>query len=772
MKQAVCIIALLLGILTALRGQEEQNFIRGTILNNEHQPIEFANIALLSPDSTFLQGTCSRSDGAFEIRPVIPGNYLLQVSYIGYQSLSRPCTLGETGEWILSSETIVLEETTITAHRPAFKLKAGKLEANVQNTLLSTLNNANDVLKHVPGIHSSDEGFTVFGKGTPIIYIDNRLLQDASELERLSASDIEKVELINNPGAEYDATVKAVIRIRTIRNKRDGIGANIRAGITQGRRFSHYQQVNMNYQKQGLSMQGMLYHNYNSNKRYQDVQYEIPSTVQWVINSNTCLQDKGNVAGARTSLSYDFNPRHSIGAAYEFYRTPDFHLNSASDYTVQANSVLTDRTDYTAEDFQQDNSHKLNTYYQGKVQQLQIDFTADLVSGKSRDHQESEEHSQAEGQREISSFNRSRKHLYAAKLILTHPLWKGDLKAGADYTFIRRKDYFNNLQNILPNTDSRIDENKAAGFGEYSVSFNKVNATAGIRFEHAASDYWEKGEYIPEQSRTYNDWCPNFSIDFPIGKGQASLSYTAKNNRPSFFQLRSSMSYNNRFIYEAGNPLLTPETYHDLQLSTLYRWLQFSISYQYRRNAISFVTREYEENPDVVIFTLGNFKKQQYLRSSVHLSPTFKIWKPEVGIYFTQPFFELINQGVKKSMNQASVYIRWNNSIQLPANTVFSIDMDYLSSGNFGALLQRPYWAMDAGIRKTFFNKKLTIGLQASDLWDTRRSSFMLFGPKLTYSKRARPDSRRLSLTVSYRINSNSKAYKGKHVSDKDMERL
>ncbi|WP_233560519.1 MULTISPECIES: outer membrane beta-barrel protein [Bacteroides] len=66
-----------------------------------------------------------------------------------------------------------------------------------------------------------------------------------------------------------------------------------------------------------------------------------------------------------------------------------------------------------------------------------------------------------------------------------------------------------------------------------------------------------------------------------MGKGEASLSYTVKNNRLSFFQLHSSMSYNNRFIYEVGNPLLTPATYHNLQLSTLYRWLQFSISYQY-----------------------------------------------------------------------------------------------------------------------------------------------------------------------------------------------
>ena len=134
------------------------------------------------------------------------------------------------------------------------------------------------------------------------------------------------------------------------------------------------------------------------------------------------------------------------------------------------------------------------------------------------------------------------------------------------------------------------------------------------------------------QSRTYNDWCPNLSVDFPLGKAQANLSYTPKQTAPASSQLRSTLSYNNRFIYEGGNPLLTPETNHDLQFTALYKWVQFGLNYQYRRNAIAFMTKEYEDNPDVVIFTTGNFKRMQYLTASAHLSPTVGIWKPELGV--------------------------------------------------------------------------------------------------------------------------------------------
>ena len=96
MKQIICILALLLMSVTTTKAQTSPATpsIRGKILTEEKQPIEFANIALLSEDSTFIQGTCSRSDGSFELLPPAPGNYLLQVSSIGYKPLCQPCPTG------------------------------------------------------------------------------------------------------------------------------------------------------------------------------------------------------------------------------------------------------------------------------------------------------------------------------------------------------------------------------------------------------------------------------------------------------------------------------------------------------------------------------------------------------------------------------------------------------------------------------------------------------------------------------------------------------
>ncbi len=774
MKQLICIFILFTGYTLTTKAQNDvlKPSIRGKVLTENGQPVEFANVALLLPDSTFLQGTCADGNGTFQITANTTGSYLLQISSIGYKTLCRPCTRDSAEEWILQTDAVMLDETVITATRPSFRLRNGRLETNVHQTLLSTLNNAHDVLKHIPGIRSSEEGYTVFGKGTPIIYIDNRLLQDNSELDHLSASDIDKVELITNPGAEYDATVKAVLRIRTIKGRYGGFGGNLRTSITQRRYTGSYEQVNANYQTQGLSLLGMLYANYENGKRSQEVCYQIPSEAQWNINSHVHLHNKGFSAGGKASISYDFNPKHSLGASYQFSRLPDYDFRDVSEYIVCKDAVPTDLTSHSSQTLQQSSRHQLNAYYQGTIGQLQVNLTTDIVYGNNYTHQEASETSRTEGELEISSFNRADSRLYAAKLIATHPIGAGTLKTGVDYTFIHRKDNFLNSQNVLPNTDSRIDESKLAGFSEYSLTVGKVNFIGGIRFEHAISDYWEQEQYIPEQSRIYNDWCPNLSIDFPIKNAQVSLSYTTKTNRPSFFQLRSSLSYNNRFIYEGGNPMLVPETNHDLQLSTIYKWLQFNLNYQYRKNAIAFMTKEYEENPDAVIFTTGNFKRMQYLTASLHLSPTIGIWKPELGVYFTQPFVQVPNQGSTRSMNRSSIYTFWQNSFSLPNEWVVSFDADYQSKGNFGAMLQSSYWGVDIGVRKMFLNKKLTLNLQANDLWNSRYSSFMLFGSKLTYTKKANQDSRSISLSISYRFNATGKAYKGQHVSDKDLQRL
>lgn len=775
MKLSRCTLFLLLSLLSSESNAQQNHsiFLTGTVSTEEGLPVELANVALLTAgDSTFIQGTCTRPDGSFELSVATGREYILQVSYLGYRTLSKPITTGNVGHLVLEAETLALAEAVVTARRPVYKLKGNTLITSIPHTLLSTVGTAGDVLKHIPGVRLSEDNYSVFGKGTPLIYIDSHLIQNPSELDKLSSEEIEKVELITNPGAEYDATVKAVIRIRTIHRNSNGLSVDARSSLTQAKRTSHQEQLNVNYQKHKLSFFSSLYYFQQQVKRNQDVQYEIPSTSDWLINSHAAQLTKASMAYGKLGFGYDIAATHILGAAYEINRMPSNRSSDTSGYNVRENGMLTDETDYFSQSEQNGTTHQANAYYQGQVKELKIDFAADFVSRNNDTHQEANEVSQVAPPREITTTNQSDNTFYAAKLILTHPAGKGELKTGVDYTNIHRKDLFLTPQNLLPTTDSRIYEKNIAGFAEYSATFGKVHTSIGLRFEHATSNYWEKDIRIPEQSRTYNDWCPNFSLNLPIKEVQTSLTYSTKTNRPSFFQLRSSLNYNNRFVYEGGNPLLTPETIHDVSLMALYRWLQVSVSYKYQKNVLSFATRDHEPNPDVVIFSIDNFKKKQVISSYISLTPHFGWWKPELGIYFSKPFFQTNSMGEAITLNDPNAYFSWNNSLELTAGIVLSLDMDYQTRGNAGAMYLRPTGGVDVGIRKSFLNDALSINLQGRDLFASRRSSFMLYGSRLTYSKRSFTDSRQLSLTLRYKFNATATGYKGKRVSDKDIQRL
>lgn len=780
MLRKICLLLLLTLTAGDFLANAKDDTLRGRVQTADGHPVELANIVLLSAsDSTYLQGICSRADGTFALPGVTAGKYLLQVSCIGYETQLLPTDGTREVVCTLAPATYQLNEATVTARRPQYRLKeGGTLETDVRHSLLARLDNAAEVLARLPGVRGSDDGgLTVFGKGTPLIYINNRQVQDASELQRLSATDIDRVELITNPGPEYDAEVKAVIRIHTVQREDEGWGGNAKIGLTQGHRPGHAEQLGLNYRHKGLSLQASAYGYLNQERMGREAQYLIAPA-----DGNGPTRDvrdafdrrlKGHSLGATASADYTLNERHSLGASYQFFRTPDLRMAFDSWYGIgNPDGTLQGATDKTSHNLMQNDSHQLNAYYQGKAGDWHIDLTADALIARSLDIQHAQETQDDGTKRDIDSRNRSRNRLLAAKLVLSHPLGKGTLKLGTDYTYIRRRDRFLNPQELLPTTDSRINEQKTAAFVQYALPLGRVNTAAGLRYEHTRSRYYEQGILVPAQSRTYNDWLPTLSVDLPLGKAQASLSYTTKTRRPTFQALRTSMNYNNRYVYEGGNPLLQPETIHDLQLMLIWRWVQGSIGYVRRTDFIDFQSRDYAGDPDVVLFSSANYPRMEELNLSFFLSPRMGCWQPTWGAYLLQPFFTLQSGGENRRMSSASVYIVWRNQWTLPGNWLLSLDADLQTPGDQGTAWIGRQWGMDVAVRRSWLGGRLTVSLQGRDLWNTRRADMRLYGSRLTYEKIVRPDSRHFGLTVSYRFRATGKAYRGTPAAEEDLKRL
>lgn len=205
--------------------------IKGVVCDENQNPVEFANVILMGTDSVYIAGTVTDVSGKFDFLTDYSNAKFLQISALGYKTIIK--TLDEKndiGTLVLVSDNILLDEITVTA-RPSQHLTKGGIITTVNGSVLSLLGNAMDVIGQLPGVKREDDKFTVFGKGTPIIYVNGRKLTDNSELYRMSSKDIASVEVISNPGAKYGAEVKSVLLVRTIKKQGDGLSGSIQGVV-------------------------------------------------------------------------------------------------------------------------------------------------------------------------------------------------------------------------------------------------------------------------------------------------------------------------------------------------------------------------------------------------------------------------------------------------------------------------------------------------------------------------------------------------------------
>lgn len=157
--------------------------VKGKIVDADNQPLPYANVVLLSlPDSAFVTGTVSDEQGVFSL-PAHEAGGLLRISSIGYTTAYKPCEVPDLGIIRLESDAQLLGEVVVKANLPVTRMQGDALVTNVQNSVLSKAGSANDVLGKIPGITKQKDGFEVFGKGTPLIYINGRKVRDNAELE-------------------------------------------------------------------------------------------------------------------------------------------------------------------------------------------------------------------------------------------------------------------------------------------------------------------------------------------------------------------------------------------------------------------------------------------------------------------------------------------------------------------------------------------------------------------------------------------------------------
>ena len=272
--------------------QKEAQKVIGRVINEQGQPV-FANVALLLPaDSSFINGGVTNANGDFVI-PCRPGHMLIRVSFVGYKTHYQPCTVGEVGNIRLRRDAIVLKNVVVKGEIPQYKATTGGMTVEIQNSILKDVGTADDLLSMLPRVEGSDGRFTVFAKGEPEIYINNKKVRDAKELKQLKSTEIKSVDIITSPGAEAYTQTK------------------------YNDWWTNYEDFTVKYRSGGLEVfgTGTFYNHHYS---------EDPVLSSELLFDNTPIHIDQTAPNSvwftsvhgKAGLSYDFDENNSIGMTY------------------------------------------------------------------------------------------------------------------------------------------------------------------------------------------------------------------------------------------------------------------------------------------------------------------------------------------------------------------------------------------------------------------------------------------------------------------------
>lgn len=668
-----------------------------------------------------------------------------------------------------------LGEVVVKAHLPQYKKTHEGLLTNVAGTVLSKMGTAEDVLKHVPSIVKKQDGYEVVGKGTPIIYINGRKMQDIGELDNIKSSDIKSVEVIQNPGAAYDASVNAVIKIKTIKKKGEGFGFDTRSVYWYNKHANTIQQVNMNYRHNGLN----LFATY----KFSDATWMQKATYEQTVHVDTLWQQHNNneVTGRIEShrlisgFSYDFNANHSIGARYTL-TSPGYSRSKVFfDSQVTADDKFYDyiKTDGLSVD--KDNpSHQLNAYYNGILGKTTIDLNTDLYFSTNRAYAYSDEQSLEHDSRNVNSKNRVSNKMVATKLVITSPLLGGNLSYGAEYINTHRNDdYEVNRTDLLANSYSKLEEQTASPFIQYAHLTPIGNITAGLRYEYVRFKYYDAGIYQPEQSRSFRNLFPTISYGAKIGKVMAQLSYSVKTSRPSYSQLSNNVSYMNRFTRQTGNPYLDNETNHRVELSGVWKFIQFMVNYKDSRNAIIYWAEQIPGNEAITMISRKNVKSLKSMTAYISAAPKIGIWAPQINLGMQKPWFTLHTDVASYRLNRPIFMGNFNNAFSLPCGITLNVDYRYQSKGNtMNVYLAKEQHVLDVSISKSFLKDALTLEIKGNDLLYKCWDADLLYNQKMELLQVSKRGTRDLQLTLRYKFNTTRSKYKGTGAGNAELNRL
>lgn len=666
---------------------------------------------------------------------------------------------------------VELQEIVVKGQLPNTRLKGNAMVTKVTGSVLEKAGTAADVLRKVPGMIKKGEELEVIGRGTPIYYINGRRVRDTDELKRLMSDEIADVEVITNPGAMYDASVSAVVRIKTVRRQGDGLSFSTFAKTEQSLRTGKNDpeaQINVNYRTGGWDF-------FASVKEWEYRTNQWGDLGQITTNAATTeelFKYEGNMKyswrGIGThltgGLNWQINDCHSLGAKVDYAVTTsgDTYERLYMDKWDRGTHVESVNSEGKKWSENPDNV-LVNAYYNGNVGKLNIDFNADMFFSKNNEYQDMDE-TASTTDRKVRAVSTSDNDMIATKLVLSYPIWQGQLQAGTEETFVKRNACNEITGTQLPNSKSHVNDNVYAGFLQYGFALDRnTNFSIGVRYEHAYFDYKDLINHDANLKRSFDNVFPSASFSTLLGKVRASLSYASYTSRPQYWQLSNAMSYHNRYVFQQGNATLKPSTQHNVSLTTMFGMFTVGANYAYTKDLVCNWSEQYNDEGTIRI-TLRNIDKPQHqLNLFAVASHTWGCYSPSWTVAMVKQWLTLDFDNGSRSFNKPMWVFNASNAFRLPHNWQLELNSEFHSKANYTNVeLVNNYWSLETAVQKSFLkNNALTLRLAWQDMFRKGNNDVYIYYGSYSIHQTNTMDFNRVVFTARYSFNAARSKYKG-----------
>ncbi|MDJ1504746.1 outer membrane beta-barrel family protein [Xanthocytophaga agilis] len=760
----------------------QEGAIAGAVANEagEMQPAITITLRKM-PDSSSVKSTLTTVDGRFEFLHIQEGSYVLQASGVGFQRYTEPVSVSsKTASYVhiqLKTEVVGLREISVTAQKQAVERQIDRTVIHVDAILSNAGTNAWEMLEQSSGVQVVNDNLSVKGKQNVSVFVDNKPLylqgnDLANYLKSLPANTLDKIEIIPNPPAGYEAAGNGgIINIRLKKNDRMGFNGNILSENIRGKRSRISQSLNANFRIQKINVYGNV-SNYNGTGLS-------VSTSERIYQAN----EANSLASATQNMSVS-NPNHRVFGKLGV----DFYASPKTTWGISASHLYRDMLEKTTlintQVYNRNNGYTLvkadnraNTLTNNTNVTLSFrhvydttgrELTADADYITYRQGYNFSNSSAAYGYNpKLETFTGDLPYsiaIYALKIDYTHPFRNGS-KLGVGYkssfTHVNSLATYTGDNPQLSDLSNRFtyQETIHALYLSYSLTYRRLSLLSGVRIENTLSSGKQQSVTSSSFERSYQNVFPTVYVSYTLDSQKEHLlhfSYGRRIDRPEYSILNPFAMPLDNYTYKQGNPFLKPQISQNLEFSYVYKNRLTLSSFYTRSRDIAQETILVKEN--MFYRQPANLGQQEIIGFSADGTWNLTQWwtvNPVITYTSLRSVLDTDKLQVKGSNWSAAAVSQFSFRKGWTAEVI----TEYMAPQLYMQYIQGASWYTHMGVGKKIWKDKGIVKVNIRDLFYSRvdRQDLHNLTGVIGYSNR-KWDTRSVTLAVSYRFGKSLKA--------------